>query len=156
MGSLQSSKTQQHSDDEFLVSHPQQLVTCCLWQGYTHGNAVKTIPATLTLHYTRLGRSFPYAYMLKRNGRNFSVTSSLGFSGEPLTPSKNLQKHLFCLLSPGNTLSRAPWLPLRVHYGPPGHDSMSSVFRSRALSTRRCQLLIPALRSSGSEHLCFS
>lgn len=145
MGSLQSSKTQQHSDNEFLVSHPQQLMTRCLWQGCTHGNAVKMIPATLTLHYTRLGRSFPYAYMLKRNSRNFSVTSSLGFSREPLTPSKNLQKHLFCLLSPGNTLSLAPWLPLRVHYGPPGHDFMSSVFKSRALSTRRCQLLIPAL-----------
>lgn len=73
------------------------------------------------------------------------VTSSLGFSGKLFTPPKTPQKHLLCLLSPGNTSFSGPMTPSGSLLWPPRHDFMSSVFRSHALSTRRCQLSDPRL-----------
>lgn len=71
------------------------------------------------------------------------VTSSLGFSGELLAPPPNPQ--MPALLPPGNTSFSGAMAPSESLLQPPRHGFMSSVFRSRALSTRRSQLLIPAL-----------
>jgi hypothetical protein len=64
---------QQNSENKFLIYPPLQLIALCLWQGSVLGNAVKTIPATLTLHWTSLERSFPHGDMLKSKDRKSSV-----------------------------------------------------------------------------------
>lgn len=152
--SLRWSKTQQNSENKFLIYPPQQLTTLSVL-GKAQYMEMLSKQSQPLWPYTGLawkghfhlwiGFKVTTEFFCLSSWGCWKKQSSWGVSRELLVPPKNLQKstrfvccHLKtsfpCLVASSETLL---W--------PPRHDFLSPDFRSCALSSRWCQFPIPRL-----------
>lgn len=153
--SLRSSKTQQNSENKFLIYPPQQLTTLSVlgkaqymemlskqsqplwpytglaWKGHFH----------LWIGFKVTTEIFLFVLL-----RLLEETILLGSLKRAVGSSQKLTKiHLLCLLSPENISFPCLVAPSETLLWPPRHDFLSPDFRSCALSSRWCQFPIPRL-----------